>query len=163
MTFCPNDRSNRILVAAAVLGAILLAHPPLAVAADAPTTPATTAAAPPIRPARVDPEARIKSLHDRLKITAAQESQWAPVAQAMRDNAKETGGLIADRTKKTKAMTAADNLHSYQAIAQTHADGIKKLATAFDPLYAAMSDAQKKNADIVFARRATRTAPRTPG
>src|SRR6201996_1591056 len=31
-------------------------------------------------------EARIKTLHDALKVTAAQETQWAPIAQIMRDN-----------------------------------------------------------------------------
>ena len=59
-------------------------------------------------------------------------------------------------------MTAPEDVHAYQAIAQAHADDLAKLATAFDSLYAAMSDAQKKNADQVFARRPTRQKPSTP-
>lgn len=104
-------------------------------------------------------EARIKSLHDQLKITPAEEPQWKAVAQAMRDNAKNTGMLIADRAKNAKSMTAIDDLHSYRAILQSHLDGIDHLTTAFETLYASMPDAQKKIADAVFSRRPRHAAP----
>ena len=96
-------------------------------------------------------EARIKSLHDRLKITAAQETQWAAVADAMRDNARTMDAAIQQR-ETAKAMTAVDDLKAYQAIADAHAQGLQKLIPAFDALYASMSDDQKKNADAVFSR-----------
>src|ERR1700694_70912 len=38
-------------------------------------------------------EARIKNMHARLKITQAQEEQWAKVAQVMRENAKSLDAL----------------------------------------------------------------------
>jgi periplasmic protein CpxP/Spy len=101
-------------------------------------------------------EARIKALHDELKITPAEEPQWSAVAAAMRDNAKSTGALIAERAKKTKSMSAVENLRTYEAIAKAHLDGIEKLLPAFEALYAVMPEAQKKNADLVFNRRPTR-------
>ena len=108
-------------------------------------------------------EARIKSLHDQLKITPAQEPQWNAVAQAMRDSAKNTGALISDRAKKTKSMTAIEDLHTYRAILKTHLDGIDQLTTAFEALYASMPDAQKKIADTVFSRRPTRATSQKNG
>ena len=103
-------------------------------------------------------EARIKSLHDQLKITAAQEQQWNAVAQAMRDSAKNTSALIADRAKNATSRTAIDDLHSYRAVLKSHLDGIDALTTAFEALYTAMPDAQKKIADAVFSRRPSRAA-----
>lgn len=111
-------------------------------------------------------EARIKSLHNELKITAAEEPKWKAVADAMRDNAQAVGALISERAKKAKSMSAVDNLKSYEAIAQAHLDGIQKLLPAFEALYADMPAAQKKIADTVFNRRPqrpTRAPPKQPG
>jgi Spy/CpxP family protein refolding chaperone len=97
-------------------------------------------------------EAHIKELHAKLKITPEQEELWNNVAQAIRDNAKTMEALIKARSEKAAAMNAVDDLKSYGEIAETHADGIKKFIPAFEPLYAGMSDAQKKNADTFFSR-----------
>jgi protein CpxP len=99
------------------------------------------------------PEDRIKHLHDLLKITADQEPEWNRVAQVMLDNASAIASAIKDRTGMAKGMTAIDDLRSYQAIVEAHAEGIKKLAIAFKPLYATMPEGQQKNADAVFAHR----------
>ena len=99
-------------------------------------------------------EARIKELHTKLNITPAQEEQWNNVAQAMRDNAKTMEPLIKARLEKARTMTAIDDLKSYSAIADAHADGLKKFIPAFEPLYAGMSDAQKKSADTLFRQHA---------
>jgi protein CpxP len=95
-------------------------------------------------------EARIKELHTRLKITPAQEELWNNATQVMRDNAKTTEALIKERSGKTGTMTAVDDLKSYSDIAEAHADGLKKFIPVFEPLYASMSDDQKKNADTLF-------------
>jgi protein CpxP len=100
-------------------------------------------------------EDRIKHLHDQLKITPQQEAQWSNVAQVMLDNASAVDSAIKDRVAKSASMTAIDDLRSYQAIVQTHADGLKKLAGAFMPLYSAMPEAQQRNADAVFGHRIT--------
>lgn len=95
-------------------------------------------------------EARVTSLHEKLKITDAQSAQWTAFAQAMRDGATATGELIKTRQAGGMNMTALDDTKSYADIAQAHADAAKKIAAAFEPLYSSMSDDQKKNADAVF-------------
>lgn len=99
-----------------------------------------------------DIEAHIKHLHDKLKITAEQETQWQAVADTMRDNEKAIHALIAERHAQVKTLSAVDDLESYEKIADQHTEGLKKLIPAFKDLYATMSDAQKKNADTVFGR-----------
>ena len=95
-------------------------------------------------------ELRIKDMHAKLKITSAEEAQWAKVAEVMRDNGKTMDTLTQARVDHAKDMTAVDDLKSYGEIAQAHADGIKKLTPVFADLYASMSDAQKKQADNLF-------------
>jgi protein CpxP len=122
-----------------------------------PAHSASTAAAP--DPAAADAkrslgvEKHIKDMHAKLKITPAEESQWAAVAQTMRDSALELDKAIDKRESIVGSAPALDNLNAYGDIAQAHADGVKKLAAAFSPLYAAMPDDQKKLADDVFAHR----------
>jgi periplasmic protein CpxP/Spy len=149
------------IAAIAILAGVAMFVPGRAAAQAAPSA-ASAGAAPAAKPAAADVvEARIKSLHDQLKITAAEEPQWNAVAQAMRDSAKNTGALIAARAKKAKSMTAIDDLHSYRAILQAHLDSIDKLTNAFEGLYAAMPEAQKKIADAVFSRRPSRAKPKS--
>lgn len=95
-------------------------------------------------------EMRIKDMHTKLKITAAQEDQWGKVAQVMRDDAKTMDTLTKARFDHAKDMSAVDDLKSYGEITDAHADGIKKLTPVFATLYASMSDAQKKQADALF-------------
>jgi periplasmic protein CpxP/Spy len=99
-------------------------------------------------------ERHIKDLHAKLKITPAEESQWAAVVQTMRDNANELDKAIDKRKAIANNATAIDDLNAYGDIAQAHADSVKKLSTAFSPLYASMSDDQKTAADELFAHRA---------
>lgn len=125
------------LVAAAALVASLAFAPGVVLAAD--------------KDAHEDrAELRIKDMHAKLKITPAEEEQWAKVAQVMRDNAKTMDTLTQARVDHAKDMTAVDDLKSYGEIADAHADGIKKLTPVFAELYASMSDAQKKEADTLF-------------
>jgi len=95
-------------------------------------------------------ELRVKDMHAKLKITPAQEAEWAKVAEAMRDNAKTMDTLTQARMDHAKSMTAVDDLKSYGEIADAHADGIKILTPAFATLYADMSASQKKEADTLF-------------
>ena len=97
-------------------------------------------------------EDRIKVLHAKLMITPAQEGLWDNVTKIMRENAVTMEALIKERTEKAGARNAVEDLRSYSAIAEAHADGLKKFIPAFEPLYASMSDAQKKDADTLFHR-----------
>ncbi|MGO9930304.1 MAG: Spy/CpxP family protein refolding chaperone [Steroidobacteraceae bacterium] len=98
-------------------------------------------------------EQHIAALHAQLKITVAEEPQWKKVAETMRENAKDLDRAIDKRDATIASATAIDNLNSYADIAQAHANGVKKLASAFSGLYSAMSDDQKKQADEVFSDR----------
>lgn len=95
-------------------------------------------------------ELRIKEMHAKLKITSAQEEQWAKVAQTMLDDAKTMDALTQIRVDHAKDMTAVDDLKSFGEIADAYANGIKKMIPVFADLYASMSDAQKKEADAFF-------------
>ena len=98
-------------------------------------------------------EHHIADLHAKLKITAAEESQWKEVAETMRDNAKNLDKAIDKRDAALASATAIDDLNSYADIAQAHATGVKKLAKSFSGLYSMMSDDQKKEADLIFSHR----------
>jgi len=98
-------------------------------------------------------EKHIKELHATLKITPAEEAQWNEVAATMRDNARELDRAIDKRVASAPSATAIDDLNAYADIAQAHANGVKKLASAFTGLYSVMSDSQKKEADEVFSHR----------
>ena len=94
----------------------------------------------------------IAYLQDQLHIAPAETPQWNAVAQVMRDNAQSIHRLVEERNQNQKAMDAVDDLRSYEQLTEAQVDGIKRLIPVFETLYAGMSDDQKKNADIVFAR-----------
>ena len=135
----------RALAAAALVATIAFAPGPV-IAAE--TSAAKASAAKASSEDRV--ETRIKDMHAKLKITQAQEVQWANVAQVMRDNEKAVEPLIKARKENAKTMTAVDDLKSYGEITDAHADGIKKFTPVFATLYAGMSDNQKQEADALF-------------
>jgi periplasmic protein CpxP/Spy len=155
--------ATRTLATAVLLGSIALSCP-LAIAAgdsagsmadtSAATAPATTAPTP-SESSRV--EARIKELHNRLHITAAQQTQWDNLVQVMRDNANAMYALEKQRGQNASDMTAVDAVKSYQEVIQAHEAGMEKFLPAFEALYESMSDSQKKVADAMFQSR-VRTA-----
>jgi len=97
-------------------------------------------------------EGRINDLHAKLKITAPQEEQFGKLAQVMRENSAAMEPLIKARKEKG-AMNAVDDLKSYSEITDAQAAGLKNFIAAFEPLYASMSDDQKKIADKIFTYR----------
>jgi hypothetical protein len=109
-----------------------------------------SASAPAAKPAHErNVEDRIAYLHTQLKITSAQESQWNAFADVMRNNGQTMGQLFQQRKADTN-LSALDDMKQYATIAQAHADGMKKLVDAFDPLYSSFSPEQKKLADVTF-------------
>ena len=143
---CKFTYPTALVVAVVVLAFVLLASPSFSRAAS--SEPGMATAGKVSRADRV--EARIKELHTKLKITPAQEELWNNVTQVMRDNAKTMEALTKARSEEASTMTAIDDLKSYGEIVEAHADGIRKFIPAFEPLYASMSDAQKKAADMLF-------------
>ncbi len=95
---------------------------------------------------------RIASLHSALKITPAEDAKWNAVAQAMRQNAAAMDKLATEaQAKPAQNMTAVEDLRLYQKFAEAHVSGLSNLISSFSSLYASMPEAQKKNADAVFA------------
>jgi protein CpxP len=106
-------------------------------------------------------EARIQELHAKLHITPAQEDLWKNVTQVMRDNAKTMDDLTQARAAKAATMTAVDALKAYSAIADGHAEGLKRFIPVFEALYASMPDTQKRQADTLFRQYRRRGAQAT--
>lgn len=105
---------------------------------------------------------RIRALQSQLGITEAQMPLWNAFAQAMRENAASTDALFMQRASAVTSMSAVDNMHSYARIARAYADNTERLATAFDSLYATLTDTQKQAADTLFREHASAASqPRT--
>jgi hypothetical protein len=96
-------------------------------------------------------EQRLTTLHKQLKVTAAQEDRWKDFATTVRDNETRMHDHLVKR-HQARTANAVEDLRSYGEITDEHAEAIKRLVKPFEALYNTMSDAQKKNADQVFAR-----------
>jgi hypothetical protein len=119
-------------------------------------TPTATASAPTLPPAQEQKlQAHIKSLHDELKITPAEEADWAQFAAVMRANADDMAQAFNARANVAN-MTAPQNMQSYAQLAQVHADGMQKLSAAFQTLYDTFPASQKQIADAVFQNKMTK-------
>jgi len=140
--------------AATLLGAIVLASPLLAADKTAPSPAQQAMAAPASDSAGMSSvEARIKDLHKKLHITAAQKPQWDALTQVMRDNAQAMTDLQNKRASDSQSMSAVEVIKSYESVIEAHEDGMKKFVPPFEALYNTMSDAQKKSADSLFRNR----------
>jgi hypothetical protein len=142
--------------AATLLGAIVLASPLFAasgeILAQASSQQAMASSA--SEPAGIAAvEARIRDLHKRLHITAAQRPQWNNLTQVMRTNAQAMVDLQKQRAADVNSMSAVDVVKSYAQVIDAHEDGMKKFIPPFEALYNTMSDAQKKTADSLFRSR----------
>jgi hypothetical protein len=141
------------LLASTFLVGSAYAQSTVAAEAAAPTRAGAMSATTNGTKADVKVERHIKDLRASLKITPAEEPRWDAVAQTMRETAGELDAVIGKRQAIMKTATAVEDLNAYEAIARSHADGVKRLSEAFAPLYAEMSVDQKKVADDVFAQR----------
>jgi hypothetical protein len=120
--------------------------------AQAGSPPAARQDARPLPPSRI--EGRLAFLKTELKITDAQTAQWNAVADAMRQNEKARRDRMeqmrADRDKPTNTL---ERLEARERAADARSQELKRFNAAFRPLYATLSDEQKKTADELFAGR----------
>ncbi|RDI99888.1 hypothetical protein DVT68_03405 [Dyella solisilvae] len=144
--------SLRNLTRPALLSLALVAAPCWAQQASAPTVPSSTPAASKDHGQQhADAvEHRIADLHTQLKITDQQAKPWDAFAQTMRDNARKADQAFRERAQKLPAMSAPDAMSSYADLTAIHADNMKKLASAFNDLYAVLSPEQKQIADTMY-------------
>ena len=93
-------------------------------------------------------EGRLAFLKTELKITDAQLPLWNNFAQAVRDNAKAMGSMMqGGLIRMNQSATLPDKLTIRERMMTAHLEALRKLRTAVDPLYAALTDEQKKAAD----------------
>ena len=97
-------------------------------------------------------EGRIAFLKAELKITDAQLPAWNAVAEAMRANAKDMGTMSSGMmTMMSQQAPLPDKLAAREKLMSSRLDALRKLKTAVAPLYAGLSDDQKKTADELMA------------
>jgi hypothetical protein len=95
-------------------------------------------------------EGRLAFLKTELKITDAQLPLWNAFAEAARGNAKAIedvmqGGIVG--SSQSAALPA--KLALREKMMTAHLEALRKLKTAVDPLYAALSNEQRKTADTL--------------
>jgi hypothetical protein len=102
-------------------------------------------------------DARIAYLKTALKITPAQEQNWAAVEAVLRKQAAAMDQAIQQRRAQPRDATAPrpdalQRLEQRQQMMTRAAEGLGELVTAAKPLYASFSDDQKKVADDLMSR-----------
>ena len=95
-------------------------------------------------------EGRIAFLKAELHITEAQQPLWNAVAEAIRGNAKSMTDMPHGMAMMGSSGTLPEKLAAHEKMMTAHLDGMRKLRTALDPLYAALSADQKKTADSLM-------------
>jgi hypothetical protein len=100
-------------------------------------------------------EGRIAFLKTELKITDAQLPQWNTFADALRSNARRMvemrgtvmqGGMMGQVT----ALNAPDRLDHMDKMMTAMLETVRSTKAALGPLYAVLSDEQKKVADALL-------------
>ncbi len=93
-------------------------------------------------------EGRLAFLKAELKITEAQTKAWDAFAAALRENvAKLTEAYKAPDREAMQKMNPAERLAWFEKAVTARADAVKRARATMEPLYAALSDDQKKMFD----------------
>ena len=137
--------SERFVAAAWLFGCLSIGASPQIAAAGMPPEFLLVQAQPPAQPPNV--EANIASLHQRLQITPAQETQFNAVANVMRQNARaETSAP----PQPPANASAVDQLRTEIQYDEVELSGMKRLLPALEALYATLSPAQRQAANALF-------------
>ena len=91
-------------------------------------------------------EGRIAFLKTELKITDAQMPVWNAVADAIRAAPKDGSGMPCMPMMQS-SDTLPERLAAREKAMTAHLEALRKLRSAVEPLYVALSDDQKKTAD----------------
>ncbi len=167
--------SNRIPTGAALLMAgALLAAP---IAAFAQTSPSATTSPSPQASPSASPSAaastsasaqkrnafierRISELRTQIKVTPDEEKSFDDFTNVMRQNAAQIDTATAKGATLPENATALARMQAYADVAQTHADNVQHLTTAFTAFYNTLTPQQKKVVDASFAEQAQKAAAR---
>ena len=96
-------------------------------------------------------EGQIAYYKAELKITDAQAPQWNAFADALRNSAKRLQEAVAKNMQPNEALTAPEQMERRIAMLSAQLDAMQPVLTVAKPLYAALSDDQKKIADELMA------------
>jgi zinc resistance-associated protein len=161
-------RAHQILSFSAAVGAGLLAASAFAQQPASPTpTPAPTQTAPqtdaaPQRGSRGPSaedrvayfEAHIAAVRAGLRLTPDQERLWPPVESAVRDMARQMSELREQRQAQAAPVDPVERMARMGEMATKRGQAMSRLAEAARPLYASLTDDQKRR---------LRTLMRAPG
>jgi hypothetical protein len=92
-------------------------------------------------------EGRLAFLRTELKITDAQMPQWSRFTDALRSSAKSMSGMQQQMMQDGMAESLPARLELHVKMLSARLDALKTMEAALDPLYASLSDEQKKIAD----------------
>jgi hypothetical protein len=97
-------------------------------------------------------EGRLGYLKAELKITEAQEPLWKNYAAAARENAKTMFANCTTMTSRrgASALNLPDRLDQHEQLMAAQLEAMRAMNKALKPLYAALSDSQKQDADQLF-------------
>ena len=147
-----------------LVGALLAA--PAAASAQAPQTALTQPNAPasttttPAQKRNAMVEQRISRLRTEIKITPDEQKSFDDFADVMRHNAAEIDGVTGRGAALPSTASAVDRMQAYSEVAQTHAQNMQQLTSAFTTFYYTLTPQQKKVVDASFAEQAQKAAAR---
>jgi hypothetical protein len=98
-------------------------------------------------------DGRIAFLKAELKITDMQLEPWNHFADALRDNARrmtETRATMMQAGKTGNALHAPDRLERMEKMMAGMIESVRSIRAALGPLYAVLSDEQKRTADALL-------------
>lgn len=100
-------------------------------------------------------EGRLAFLKTELKITDAQAPQWNKFAAAVRSVAQSMKAMHEQMMQSGQmqggAQPAPVRLERYERMLNARLEAVRTVKAAFDPLYASLSDEQKRTADELLA------------
>jgi hypothetical protein len=146
---------NKFALSAVVLAAGIAAAP---LAFGQPATPGTSPdttqsqRAQPLPSERID--ARLAYAKAALKITPAQEAPWNALATVLRRHATAMDQQVTQRraANRDQPASAIERLTRRQTMMAEAASRMSEVLEAAKPLYATLSDDQKKEADALLSR-----------
>lgn len=95
-------------------------------------------------------EGRLAFLKAELKITPAQETPWSKFADAVRTAAKNAQAAMKPMMQGgAQPQSAVDQMARQERALAVRLDATRLVKAAFEPLYAALDDEQKKLADTL--------------
>jgi hypothetical protein len=95
-------------------------------------------------------EGRLAYIKAELKITEPQESLWKAYAAAARDNANAMRAHCSSMMTRGSTVDLPDRLDQHEQLMAAQLDAVRAMNKALKPLYAILSNDQKKTADQLF-------------